>query len=364
VKSSEIMSAEDQMEVEFVLSATRELGTSDLMKLLKTVTAELEKKMKAEEKVSSKVVKSGAPPKGVEPTQLRKPLRWVEFVKNYSLQNGWDAFDISNSSETIKMEASVFEDDAWVYPDSNGKQLTHKEAMSLSKQYWSSKAGAGTRKDVWDAFELWFETEFGSVSPSSSTSSTSSSPKRTITAAEKEREKEEKKAEKEREKEEKKAEKEREKEAKKAEKEREKEEKKAEKEREKEEKKAEKEREKLVKTSSKVPIKAVKAAGPIKASAVSSKPTTPIKAERDTFARLALKKKLVAATAASSVWTCPADGNVYPWPYKGKTYLRNHDNEVWERSESGALGAWCGVFVVAEDRIDDSAAAPEFEEDA
>jgi hypothetical protein len=54
---------------------------------------------------------------------------------------------------------------------------------------------------------------------------------------------------------------------------------------------------------------------------------------------------------------------VHPWPYKGKQYLRNSDNEVWLKAADGSCGDWQGKYVPAEDRIDDSVPEPEFEDE-
>ena len=73
--------------------------------------------------------------------------------------------------------------------------------------------------------------------------------------------------------------------------------------------------------------------------------------------------KPAAAAAKKEEWTCPADGMVHPWPYKGKTYLRNSDNEIWARGADGGCGDWMGIYLPAEDRIDDSVPEPEFEDE-
>jgi hypothetical protein len=53
---------------------------------------------------------------------------------------------------------------------------------------------------------------------------------------------------------------------------------------------------------------------------------------------------------------------VHPWPYKGKDYLRNSDNEVWTKGTDGNCGEWQGIYLPAEDRIDETAEEPIFEE--
>ena len=49
--------------------------------------------------------------------------------------------------------------------------------------------------------------------------------------------------------------------------------------------------------------------------------------------------------------------------HKGKTYLRNSDNEVWLRGADGGCGEWQGVYLPAEDRIDDSVPEPVFDDE-
>jgi hypothetical protein len=61
------------------------------------------------------------------------------------------------------------------------------------------------------------------------------------------------------------------------------------------------------------------------------------------------------------VWSCPADGAVHPWTYKGAKYLRNSDHQVWQEEADGSCGDWCGVYLIDEDRIDDSVEEPDFD---
>jgi hypothetical protein len=67
--------------------------------------------------------------------------------------------------------------------------------------------------------------------------------------------------------------------------------------------------------------------------------------------------------AAEPTWTCPNDDNVYPWTYKGVKLLRNFTNQIWSADEDGGCGDWKGMYLPAEDRIDDSAADPFADED-
>ena len=309
--------------------------------------------------------KSGSMPKGEVPPQLRKPRAWVEFTLKHALENGWESFTIHQThkdkesgevtEEEITMPASVLHNGAHVYKDSvtpstpDGKQIIHKDAMSLSKQ----------RKAEGHPSYAEFEAEYVDDSASEvseESASVTSSKKSTVvkmTAAEKAAAAAEKKAAKEAEKAALKAAKEAEKEAKKAEKEAEKAAKKAEKEAEKEAKKAEK-AEKAMGTKVKAPVPA---AAVKKAAAPATTVTKPAGAVAPVAAATAGKKK------PAPVDNIPNDGMAHPWTYKGKKYLRNFDGETWAEGPGGSLGKWAGVYDAKTDTLDASASEPVFEED-
>jgi hypothetical protein len=235
--------------MEDIISSLKTFEAADLFKLLKAVASEadkkataLQKQVVASQKIATKTVatkKAGSMPKGSIPPQLKKPRAWVEYTLKDALENGWESFTVVQkkkdketntiTEEQIEMPASILHNGAHIYKDSvtektpEGKQLIHKEAMSLSKQRKESSHA------TYSEFEAQYvdETTDDDKSVASSTSSKKIVVKKT--AAEKEAEAAAKKAEKEAEKEAKKAEKEAEKEAKKAEKEAEKAAKKAEK---------------------------------------------------------------------------------------------------------------------------------------
>lgn len=365
----------EPVELDAVLATLKSLETADLFKVMKQALAAAEKRStgtSARGRAAAAAKKPGSMPKGVVPPQLRKPRAWVDFTLQHALENGWESFTVfqtkknkvtgEKEEEEIEMPGSILHDGAHVYDGSvtekcpTGKQIIHKDAMSLSKQRWAPKDKKGTHEELYNEFLASYVEEAVEVDDASETSST----KKTVvrkTAAEKAAEAEEKKAAKEAEKAAKKAEKEAEKEAKKAEKEREKAEKKAAKEAEKEAKKQEKEAAKKPSAKAPVPAAAVKAtlaatkAAPVKAAAAAA----PVKAT-------AVKKAPVAAKKAEE-WSCPADGMVHPWSYKGKKYLRNSDNEVWVQGADGGCGEWMGVYLPAEDSIDDSVPEPAFEDE-
>ena len=328
--------------LEAVLAALKGLEGAELFKVMKQALAEAEKRSKvASAPKKGPAKKAGSMPKGVVPPQLRKPRAWVDFTLKHALEHGWEAFTVYQTKkdkitgekveEEIEMPASELHEGAHVYKDSvdekhpAGKQLIHKDAMSLSKQHWAPKAAAGTHHALYKEFEGSYVEEVPSAE------SSSDDEKKVIvrkTAAEKAAEAEAKKAEKEAEKEAKKAEKDAEKEAKKA---------------------------------AKVVTAVAKA--PVPAAAVKKAAVTKVVVKAVTAAVPTPKKAPVAAAAKVGEWSCPKDGMVHPWPYKGKQYLRNSDNEVWVRGEDGGCGEWQGVYLPAVGVLDDSVPEPVFEED-
>ena len=349
--------------MEEVLTAVKALEAPELFKLLKAVASEVEKKSK-QTKATAKATakKTGSMPKGAVPPQLKKPRAWVEFTLQHALENGWESFTVLQkkkdkdtntiTEEQIEMPASTLHEGAHIYTDSitekspSGRQIIHKEAMSLSKQ----------RKESNHATYAEFEAQYvEEPSDDDKSESGSTASKRIVvkkTAAEKEAEAAAKKAEKEAEKEKKKAEKEAEKEAKKAEKEAEKVAAKAAKDAEKAAAKAAKDADKKPVTKAPVPAAAVK-----KAAATPAKPAATKPAE--TPAATPAKKKPAPAKADE----IPNDGMVHPWTFNKKKYLRNADGETWTVGADGGVGEWVGLYDAATNKLDTSAPEPAFEED-
>ena len=353
--------------MEEVISSLKTFEPAELFKLLKAVATEVEKKSK-QTKTTTKAStskKSGSMPKGAVPPQLKKPRAWVEFTLKDALENGWESFTVMQkkkdketntiTEEQIEMPGSTLHNGAHIYEDSvtektpEGRQLIHKEAMSLSKQ----------RKEAGHATYAVFEAQYvdeTSDDDKSVVSSTSS--KRIVikkTAAEKEAEAEAKRAAKE-------AEKAAAKEAKEAEKAAAKEAKEAEKAAAKEAKEAEKE---AKKTEKKPVVKAPVPAAAVKKTTVAAKaaePVTPLAQQKkaaEPVAPVAPKKK----PAAQKVEEVPNDGMVHPCTIKGKKYLRNADGETWTVGADGGVGEWAGMYDAKADKLDTSAAEPVFEDD-
>jgi hypothetical protein len=360
--------AAEAVDLDALVTSLKTLESADLFKVMKQALAEAEKRTKGSTRgraVAAK--KAGSMPKGVVPPQLRKPRAWVEFTLKHALENGWEPFTVFQTKkdkvtgekieEEIEMPGSELHDGAWVYQDSvtekcpTGKQLIQKDAMSLSKQRWAPKEKKGTHPELYEEFEASYVEEEVDVPEAASVASSKKVVK--MTAAEKAAAAEAKKAEKEAEKAEKKAAKEAEKAEKKAEKEAEKAAKKAEKEAEKAAAKAEKDAAKKPATKAPVPAAAVKKAAP---AAKAAAPTAAVKTA-------APVKKAAVAAPKKEEWSCPADGMLHPWPYKGKQYLRNSEGEVWLRGADGGCGEWQGVYLSEEDRIDDSVPEPQFEDE-
>lgn len=364
IEMEEEAEAEPEVEnsVDAVLSRMKEMSSDDIFKVMKLALAEAEKKAKggkgkkSEKKESSK--------KGRPTPQLDKPRAWVNWVLQYALANGWESFVISEKKRgstdevnEIEMPASELSvEGAYIYEGSvtekepHGKQITLRQAMSLSKQYWSPKTKTGTRPELYEEFESEYVPPSIADDESKSISTETSSKKIVrMTAAEREAEKERKLAEKEAEKA-----------AKKAEKDAERAEKKAAKEAEKAAEKAAKEAEKAAKKAAsgkpgKTPSKPVPVAAVKKGTAGAGAP------EPAAATKTVVVKK--AAAAKKDDWEAPTDGNAKPWTYKGKKYVRTAENFLWEMSSSGEMGAWVGVYDPVADKIDDSVAEPEFEDE-
>jgi hypothetical protein len=359
--------------VEFVLASLKGMSASEMMKIVKAVTSQLDKKIKSEEKILVKVsqkASKGVPRKGYRPPQLRKNVAWVEFVLKDALKNGWPEFKVPDGDDEITMPQSVDSDGAWIYEDSitddqpDGRQIIRKEAMSLSKMYKTS------RQDLWLAFESEFVKIPVPDDEKKSVEAVEEKPKRSLTLAEKEAERARIKAEK-------KAVDD----AAKAEAKRLKQEAKTQANAIKEAaKQAAKNAAAAAKGAVSIPKKAVKkSTAPVKAGAVtislssssSSSSSTPLPTVA-TMPKLTIKKSATPAAAAKPAttaavvvaeWSCPDDDGVYPWAFKGRNYLRNFHNQIWRKTETGELGAWVGVYQTTSKSIDTSQPEPTFSEE-
>ena len=156
------------------------MDLENLFKVMKLVTAETEKKSKDAAKVvakgkakaSAKAAKRANAVKGVMPPHLMKPRAWVEYVLAYGRKNGWEAFTAQQTKkdkdtdmkviETIQMPGSVLHEGVHIFEgsisekDPKGKTLIQKDAMSLSKVWWTQKTEEGTHEERYREFEAQY----------------------------------------------------------------------------------------------------------------------------------------------------------------------------------------------------------------
>ena len=344
-------------QIEQLTQQFKEMDVADLFKALKAGLTV------AQSKATSKKAKAGSMPKGACPPQLKLNNAWVAHVKDFVNQNGWEAFSVPTTMtdketgvKTVVVEelpASILHDGAYIFEGSvtektpQGVQVSHKHAMTLSKQWKEGK----TTAHLYEAFVEAFDPEESDVESVASTESVTvvrttmaekiaaKAAKEAAAAAAKEA-KEAEKAEAKRVKEAKeaaaaevKAQKALEAEAAKAEKLR-----------------AAAEAESL--KAAKVPKAAIVKAAPKAASA-----SVPVKAKAATIVKAVVKAAPVAAVKA---WSCEDDGNAHSWPYNGKIYARNFTNDVWECDAAGNVTTWAGAYLPAEDRIDETVEEPTY----
>lgn len=368
---------EETRPIEEIIQEICGLPTDLLGRISKQAVDEMGRRAKMSTKSKKAPKKTGSMPKGRVPDQLRKPREWVNHVKADAIANGWPSYTMHQArknketgekeEEDIEMPGSEQNaEGAHVFEGSiteklpKGRAFTHKDAMSLSAVYWKVKTQKGTRQDLYEEFDASYPAD-DTVSQASD-----SSEKVVVrmTAAEKEKQKEEKAAEKEREKE-----------------------------RKKQEKLDEKERLKQEKANAAIasgkqeakstPVKkAVKKAAsaasaveidadsislsPVAASAATSSSAsssseipaaTPVKTTTVKPAKPAAPKK-----AKKEEWTCKDDGMVHSWEEDGVKYLRNFAGQVWLDDE-GQLGEWAGQWNKEKKFLDTDAPAPEFEDE-
>ena len=307
--------------IQNIQETMNEFSLEELLTIIATATVAAKKKAKIVEKAPKEAKeKKGSMPKGELPPQLQKPFAWVDYTLKHANEAGWPAFQVKGQTEAT--EASELRDGVHVFPTS-GKPLNRKQAMSLSKYYWSAKDQKGENKALYEAFDAQHvpTAPKAIVEASSSSSSAAEAPKpKKEKAAPKPKKTEE--------------EKEAEKEAKLAAKEADKEAKKAEK-----------------KTAKKAP-KAEAAVSPMAAAAPAVVEEVGLEAPKK-------KSKKPATEAAVDTWVPKTtDGKVYARTIGGVAYFSNHLHQLWTKDEDGAVGDWAGVFLVSENRVDATAADP------
>ena len=310
-KASEVM---EVVEEKSLYSMVKDCDMSELIKVIKLSMLEIEKKIKLSKlSKSSSVKKTGSMPKGVVPKQLRKPRAWVVFVLEYVNRKGWESFVVHHtlkdkSVELIEMVESEEYEGRYIYKGSRtetnqkGKNMIHKDAMSLSKQYWTPKTKTGTQYELYEKFESeYVEEPLLEVLEVLEDDEEVKEVEDVLEA-----------------------------------------------------------KEDVLEAKEVLEIKKqVVPVVPVVVQVVEEVKVEEVKVVEK-------KVKLTAKTVVKKVvkWTCENDGVAYPWTYKGKEYLRKFDNSVWLRDGDDA-GEWQGVYKVKEDMIDDSEEEPlEYEESA
>lgn len=163
--------SESDSKINEILTTVKNIDSMNLFKVLKAVISELERKSK--QPVKEQKAKKGSMPKGVIPPQLMKPRAWVEYTLKDARENGWEIFSVKKKKkdkesgimleEIVTMPCSSKVSGVHIYEGSvtetvpTGRQIIHKEAMSLSKQ----------RKENGHSSYALFESQYGSESKES-----------------------------------------------------------------------------------------------------------------------------------------------------------------------------------------------------
>ena len=169
-----------QVELAAVLTSLKSYSLSDLFKVLKAATAESEKKSKEELKNKGKKAprKSSGNKKGEMPPHLMKPSAWFNYVLAYARKHGWESYTVQQTrkdktsgekvTEEVTMPGSTLHNGEHIFKDSisekepNGKKFIQKDAMSLSKVWWSK--GVGIHEGRYREFENQYDA--GNTAPS------------------------------------------------------------------------------------------------------------------------------------------------------------------------------------------------------
>ena len=333
---SAVVVAEHVIPMDALLDQLKNLSSAELFKVQKALTAQLEKSFKSG---AAKPVKAAALKKAVANNgkQLEKPRKWVEYVRKHALQNGWESFEISQKKkdkatgetieETIRMPASECIDGDYYYKglvDKTGKPKTiiPREAMTLSKVYWSNKDQVGRHPELYEEFATQYvsaadsESEYihssiGSSVESSVESEDDDVPVAAAAAAAAAATAAPKKG----------------RAPKKTE--------------------SQKVADKAAKEATKAAAKALKAAAPKKATKAAAAAAAADNDEKEEPAAAVPKtKKKPVAKKAAKEWTCEDDGEFHSWKHDGVDYIRNFAGHVFKASENGEVDPedWMGVW--------------------
>ena len=160
-----------------IIESLKEMSAEEILSVMVACVASMKKSLKGSTG-GKKERKKGSMPKGEVPQQLVKPRAWVDFTLKDAQENGWEAFQVRTQkkdkvtgevTESItEMPESEKHNGTHIFKGSitektpNGKQLIHKDAMSLSKQRWAPKEQKGTHRAQYEAFEAKFAASHGS----------------------------------------------------------------------------------------------------------------------------------------------------------------------------------------------------------
>ena len=314
--------------IQNIIESFKGLSVEELLTIIAAATAEAKKSAKVVAKAPKEAKeKKGSMPKGMNPPQLDKPRKWVEYVLKRANEVGWPAITVK---DTVALPASVERDGKHVF-EATGKPLNNKQAMSLSKQYWSRKEAKGSNQELYDEFDAQYvppapaapkesSVEVAASADAESDAESESSVEVSLEVPAAPKEKKEKKA-------------------KKTE-----EEKEAEKVAKKEAADLKKTQEKEVKEAAKKAEKEAKKAAS-KEEAPKAKP-------------VAMKLKKAAPKVEERPFDIEADTMVHEWVFQGKKVYVNSNGEMWERTDSDEAGPWMGKYDPATKVLDASASEP------
>ena len=125
------------------------MSQAEIIAQMKSLMKVLEKKEKAQTKLVEKIEEkkvAAAPAKGVRPAQLDKNAKWVEYVHEHILANGWEGFTHTERNgkgmADVEYPASVLmptEDGEAFFIEGTSEQPNLSHAMTLSKIYKVTK---------------------------------------------------------------------------------------------------------------------------------------------------------------------------------------------------------------------------------
>ena len=103
--------------------------------------------------------------------QLQKVTEWVKFVLNHARHHGWEPFMVIIKNRVkgnveIMMPKGINHNGTYIFEGSidnsnpNGKQITYRDAMYLSKHYWAAREQKGIRPDLYREFEEGYQESY------------------------------------------------------------------------------------------------------------------------------------------------------------------------------------------------------------